>query len=343
VSVRSNGVEGNQPSFEPDVSADGRYVVFHSEASTLVPGDTNAARDVFLHDRRTGTTRRVSVHSNGGQANSQSTRPAISADGRTVVFESRASNLVAGDSNDEDDVFVHDLVTGRTRLVSVRSNGAQGDTISELPDISGGGRFVVFRSPATNLVGGDSNDAADIFLHDRRTGRTRRISVDSNGAQSDADSEVSAISANGRFIAFDSVATNLVGNDSNGQRDVFVHDRRTGKTRRVSLRSNGAEVSDFSRSPSITANGRFVAFESNATDYVPNDTNGQQDVFLHDRRTATTRRVSVRAGGGQGNHASYEAGLSGDGRWVAFTSQASNLVSSDTNGAPDIFVRGPLR
>lgn len=344
VSVRSNGSQGNDSSTHPDISGDGRFVAFQSEASDLVPGDTNGTSDVFVHDRRSGQTRRVSVRSNGSQGNGQSTDPAISGDGRYVAFVSRASDLVKGDTNSVDDVFVHDRLSGRTRRVSVRTSGLQADEASDLADISADGRLVAFEADATNLVAGDTNAESDIFVHDLRTGRTTRVSVRSNGAQGiGGGAENPAISASGRYVAFDSSAENLVGPDSNGEQDIFVHDRRTGRTRRVSLRSDGSQLSDFSSEPSLSANGRYVVFTSNASDLVSNDTNGQQDVFLKDRASDKVRRVSVRTGGAQADHASIGAAISDDGRFVAFESTATDLVANDTNALRDVFVRGPLR
>jgi Tol biopolymer transport system component len=179
ISLGLDGAQGNGPSFEPAISADGRFVAFQSEATNLVPGDSNSAPDVFVRDRRTGRTSRVSVRSDGAQANGPSAIPSISADGRFVTFYSDATNLVSGDTNDQGDVFVHDRQTGTTRRVSVGPNGTQGDVSSQTSAISADGHFVAFWSLATNLVPGDTSDQGDVFLRDRekRTTRLGRVDV----------------------------------------------------------------------------------------------------------------------------------------------------------------------
>jgi Tol biopolymer transport system component len=348
VSVSSSGRQGNNESGAPSISANGRFVAFASDASNLVPGDTNDGIDVFVRDLRTGETRRVSVSSSGAQGNHRSGAPSMSADGRFVAFWSYASNLVDGDTNRSRDVFVHDLRTGETRRASVSSSGAQANGASFNPSISADGRFVAFVSPASNLVDGDTNGAYDVFVHDLRTGKTRRVSVSSSGAQANASgffplSAYPSISADGRFVAFDSPAPNLVRRDTNRRPDVFIHDLRTGETRLVSVSSRGRQGNKKSFNPSISAAGHFVAFKSYATDLVRHDTNASRDVFVHGLRTGKTRRVSVSSRGRQGNKDSGTPSISADGRFVAFASDAPNLVPGDTNRAFDVFRRGPLR
>ena len=338
VSVPSDGTQGNDYSDEPSISADGRFVAFWSYATNLVPGDMNGYSDIFVHDRQTGETTRVSVASDRTEGNGGSYRPSISADGRFVAFYSYASNLVPDDKG-HDDVFVHDRQTGATTRVSVASDGTQANGHSHIPSVSADGRFVAFYSYASNLVPGDTNGTHDIFVHDRQTGETTRVSVASDGAQANSYSYVSAISADGRFVAFESYASNLVPADTNGGYDIFVHDRQTGQTTRVSVASDGAEGNQTSEQPSISAHGRFVAFRSSASNLVPGDMNGWLDVFVHDRQTGETTRVSVASDGTQGNNWSSSASISGDGRVVAFESHASNLVPGDTNGYKDVFVR----
>ena len=214
------------------------------------------------------TTERVSVASNGGQADSSSVNPAVSADGRFVAFESDASNLVGGDTNGLNDIFVHDRQTGTTERVSVATGGTEANGVSYTPAISADGRFVAFYSNATNLVGGDTNGTSDVFVHDRQTGTTERVSVATGGAEANGGSSTAAISADGRFVAFHSDATNLVSGDTNGARDIFVHDRQTGTTERVSVATGGAQANSGSANPAISADGRFVAFYSVATNLV---------------------------------------------------------------------------
>lgn len=322
------------------ISADGRFVAFQSEARSIVPNDMNLRGDVFVRDLVTLTTTRVSVSSDGDEADDASYFPAISSDGRFVAFESVATNLVPDDTNGGSDVFVHDRTTKTTMRVSVSSDGAQGTLASYAPTISADGRFVAFESGATNLVPNDTNQMADVFVHDLVTHTTSRVSVNSEGEQT--DNRVigdPAISANGRFVAFWSDAPTLVPKDTNDAPDVFVHDLRAGKTRMVSINSGGEHGNSNSLHPAISANGRFVAFESWATNLVRNDTNGETDVFVRDRKTRTTRRVSLRFDGDQAEDGSYTPAISAHGRFVAFVSFAETVVPNDTNGRGDVFVR----
>jgi Tol biopolymer transport system component len=344
VSVASDGTQANGGSYDPVISADGRCVAFVSGASNLVAGDTNAKQDVFVRDRVTGATARVSVASDGTQANESNFGESISADGRYVAFYSVASNLVAGDTNGTSDVFVHDRVTGATTRVSVATGGAQADSFNDSGPsaISADGRYVAFESYASNLVAGDTNGQWDAFVRDRVTGATTRVSVASDGAQANNDSSAPVISADGRFVAFYSVASNLVAGDTNGKKDVFVHDRVTGATTRVSVAIGGTQVNGDSVQPVTSADGRYVAFQSLASNLVAGDTNGTWDVFVHDRVTGATTRVSVATAGTQANGGSGGASISADGRYVAFGSDASNLVAGDTNARSDVFVRDRL-
>ncbi len=337
VSVAGDGTQGNSGSTVAAVSADGRYVAFESLASNLVSGDTNGVRDIFVHDRQTGQTARVSVAGNGTQANGNSFAPALSADGRYVAFESAASNLVSDDTSSREDVFVHDRQTGQTARVSVASDGTEANGRSARPTLSADGRYVAFHSVASNLVSGDTNDFIDVFVHDRQTGQTTRVSVASDGTQANGSSFVAVISADGRYVAFESEASNLISGDT-GVRDIFVHDRQTGQTTRVSVTSNGTQANGSSFAADISADGRYVAFESAASNLVSGDTNGQRDIFMHDRQTGQTTRVSIASDGTQANNNSFASALSTNGRYVAFESLASNLVSGDTNSVRDIFV-----
>jgi Tol biopolymer transport system component len=218
-------------------------------------------------------TRLVSKTSGGTPANGDSFNPSISSSGRYVAFDSLATNLPGDDS--VFDVFVHDRETGKTRLVSKRSDGTPANGGSFDPSISGSGRYVAFDSFATNLPGDDS--FTDVFVHDRNTGKTRLVSKRSNGTPANGDSFDPSISGSGRYVAFESNATNLPGDDSFG--DVFVHDRETGKTRLVSKRSNGTPANGDSFNPSISSSGRYVAFDSLATN-LPGG-GGQRRIYLH--------------------------------------------------------------
>jgi Tol biopolymer transport system component len=341
VSVDSSGAQGNGGSYSASISPDGRYVAFESQDSKLVSGDTNGLDDVFVHDRLTGTTERVSVDSSGVEGNGVSGNASISADGRYVAFNSLASNLVIGDTNGFSDVFVRDRLTGTTERVSVGPGGTEGNNPSGLPWISADGRYVAFESNASNLVSGDTNGFTDIFVRDRIAGTTERVSVNSAGTQTNEPAHNVSISADGRYVAFWSYATNLVPGDTNLFADVFMRDRLTGMTERVSIATNGAQgnLESFISAGSISVDGRYVAFESSAMNLVPGDTNGRWDIFVRDRQTGTTERVSVATSGAQGNGGSYIPSISADGRYVAFNSESSNLVSDDTNVGLDDFVR----
>jgi len=284
------------------------------------------------------------------QGNDYSAAYSFSADGLCVAFWSRATNLVAGDTNSQPDCFVHDLTGSTTERVSVTSSGGQAAYESNSPCLSGDGRFVAFGSRAFNLVSGDTNNTWDIFVRDRQLGTTERVSVDSNGVQGNLTSMGSgdprmgpSISEDGRFVAFVSNATNLAAGDTNGSLDIFVHDRRSGATERVSVGSSGAQGNDMSLSAWISADGRYVAFDSAATNLVAGDTNGYQDVFVHDRLSGATERISLDSAGLQGDDNSSLPCLSPDGRLVTFWSWASNLVQNDWNGEADVFLHERLR
>jgi Tol biopolymer transport system component len=341
VSVASDGTQANNntDSEQAPLSADGRYVAFASEASNLVADDSNARKDIFVHDRQSATTMRVSLASDGTQGNDHSYKPSLSTDGRYVAFHSYASNLVAGDSNSVLDIFVHDRDSGTTTRVSVNSDGVQGNNNSEAPSLSADGRYVAFYSQASNLVAVDGNGVIDLFVHDRQSATTMRVSLASDGTEGNNVSSAPAISADGRYVAFHSYANNLVAGDSNSAGDIFVHDRDSGTTTRVSLDSDGTQGDNHSRTPSISADGRYVAFGSDASNLVTGDTNGTADLFLHDRQTGETTLVSAGLDG-TAVGVSRTAAISADGRYVAFHSDAGiYLVMEETNGYSNIFVR----
>jgi Tol biopolymer transport system component len=346
VSVNSAGNPGNDSSYGLSISANGRFVAFASEASNLVPGDTNNYTDIFVRDLLTNTTTRVSVDSTGNQGNGASRGPFISADGRFVGFLSNAFNLVPRDTNGLIDLFVRDLLTNTTTRISVDSAGNQGNEFSFYGSFSGDGRFVAFQSAATNLVPGDTNSRFDIFVRDLLTNTTTRVSLDSAGNQGDGGSVNPSFSGDGRFVAFSSNASNLVPGDTNNKEDIFVRDLLTNTTTRVSVDSAGNQGSGGEAIGgfrlSISADGRFVAFSSSATNLVPGDTNNSRDIFVRDTRSNTTTRVSVGSAGNQGNGDSDNPSISADGRFVAFSSNASNIVPEDTNNRGDIFVRDLL-
>lgn len=344
VSVTDAGAEGNGDSYDPAISADGLFVAFTSAADNLVPagGDTNAATDVFVRDCAAGTTERVSVATGGTEANGNSWGAAISADGRFVAFASAADNLVGADTNGTFDVFVRDRQLGTTERVSVSTGGGQSDGTSTAPSMSADGQLITFDSDATNLIGGDLNTTWDVFVHDRGANTTTCVSLTGAGAVGDGQSVGGAISADGRYVLFQSQATNLVADDVNGVCDVFLRDRQTGATERISVSSSGLEADDDSSlhgGRHISADGRYVVFESDATNLVLGDTNSWTDVFLRDRQEGLTTRASLALDWNQPNGNSAASSISSDGQTVVYDADASNLVNNDSNGTQDVFVR----
>jgi Tol biopolymer transport system component len=346
VDVASDGKQARMlPSHGTSISADGRYVVFTSEAGNLVPGDTNEATDVFVHDRQTGATTRASVTSSGAQSVGFSGDGVISADGRFVAFDSYARNLVRHDTNGGQDLFLRDLQAGKTTRIDVSSYGRQTARGSQSgwPGISADGRYVAFASNAPNLVTGDTNRVTDIFVRDRKRGRTVRVSIgprarQARDARSRNGSVLPSISADGRFVAFVSTATNLVSNDTNRMPDVFVRDRSRGRTTRVSVTSSHRQAKMESGVPVISPDGRFVAFSSYSA-LVPGELAGVGQLFVRDLRAGTISLASRSSDGEAGDDSSTAAGFSADGRYLLFSSWARNLVPGDTNGLLDAFVR----
>jgi Tol biopolymer transport system component len=335
-------------------SRNGRYVSFGSIATNIVANDTNGRQDAFVHDRTTGTTERVNISTGGAQANNESFGPAISADGRLVVFTSLASNLVANDTNNDWDVFLRDRTLGTTERVSLGSNGEQGDGGSYYGNLSADGRFVVFGSEATNLVAGDTNGVRDSFIRDRLTGTTERVSVSSAGAQGNEASSRSrchgcsgvlcmscgpetpsaifnqlGVSDDGRIVAFHSHATNLVTGDTNKLPDVFFRDRQLGTTQRVNANSTAGD------DPSISGNGQFIVYK------------GDLGLTVYDVQTGVKERIDVDPSGGPAITNSMGSRhmpdcITPDGRFVVFDHGAFNLVPPDTNDVTDVYRRDRL-
>ncbi len=337
-SVDNAGTEGNDESLYPAVSSDGRYVAFESYASNLVAGDTNSTSDIFVRDTTSGITSRVSVSTASTEGNGFSYNAAINSSGRYVAFESESTNLVANDSNGFMDVFVRDTTNSITSRVSVSTAGTEGNNYSDTPVISPSGRYVAFRSIATNLVANDANGIGDVFVRDTVSSITSRVSVSTAGTEGNSASYEPAISSDGKYVAFTSSGSNLVANDSNAASDVFVRDTVSSITSRVSVSTAGTEGNGSSVSPSVSSDGRYVSFRSSATNLVADDTNGFYDVFVRDTIAGITSRVSVSTAGTESNGHNYVPSISPDGRYVAFRSNASNLVANDTNSRGDIFV-----
>ncbi len=343
VSVSSLGVEGTSASQSASLSGDGRYVAFSSDAPNLVEGDTNS-RDIFVRDRQNGTTDLVSVATDGTQANRPTLFPAISGDGRFVVYESDAANLVEGDTNDASDIFCYDRELGTTFRVSLANDGSEANGDSFTPSTSSDGRYVTFTSLADNLVEGDTNGDRDVFVRDLQAGTTERISVSTEGVEGNSASGglgagPGRISGDGRYAVFGSFASSLTTEDNNLRDDIFLRDRTLGTTVRASVSSDGAEGNDHSLYGDASDDGRYVVFHSASSNLVPEDTNDEIDVFLRDIVAGTTTRISVGLEGAEANDRSEFARISADGSIVTYQSLASNLVAGDTNSLRDIFVQ----
>ena len=343
LSVDSAGGEGLLRSGYPDIADTGRYVVFDSFADNLVIGDNNGTRDVFLRDRSTSTTTMLSWNSSGTSSNGYSVRPRITPSHRFVSFVSGASDLVPGDNNRVADVFVRLLQLGTTELVSVATSGAQANADCDWADLSWDARYVVFQSEADNLVPNDTNGQMDVFVRDRVAGTTIRVSVASDGTQANQDCDYPTISEDGSTVAFSSRASNLVPGDNNGTADIFVHDLASGVTERVTVDSAGNEANGLSFLGILSADGQQVVFLSTASNLIANDTNGFGDIFVRNRTTSVTERISVSTGGAEGNATCFPfVDMSPDGRFIAFTSDATNMVFGDNNIHADIFLRDRL-
>lgn len=343
VSTAADGTQGSGGSANGTLSAGGRFVAFQSQATNLVPGDTNGQPDIFVKDLASGVVTLASTAADGTQANRESYEPSLSGDGRFVVFHSLATNLVPGNTDGTVDLFVKDLATGAITRAATAADGTQGNAGGDSGALSADGRFVAFHSSASNLVPGDTNDRRDVFVKVLSTGAITRASTAADGTQGNSSSIYEpSLSADGRFVAFGSYASNLVLGDTNGQSDIFVKDLTTGAITLASTAADGTKTNAGSSRLSLSGDGHYVAFVSSASNLVAGDTNGADDIFVKNLTTGAITRASTAADGTQANHIHYiylPFSLSADGRFVAFASDASNLVPGDTNGRSDIFVK----
>lgn len=342
-SVSSTGAQADGESSDPSLSGDGRYVAYSSQAVNLVANDDNLSDDIFVYDRQNCQTQRVSVRTDGTQANGASFAPSFSSDGRRLVFDSSASNLVASDNLGFTDVFQRNVPNSQTERASIAHDEEQANSDSfndsTTTTTSADGRYIAFTSLATNLTTvNDTGTLRDVFVRDRFAATTELISVSTTGTQADGVSYWASISEDGRYVAFQSDASNLIPNGISFQFNIFIRDRQTATTTRINGIS-GAAPDALSTNPAISGDGRYVAFSSEATNYVSGDVAGV-DLFLHDRQLGTTVRVTNGAGGG--GFLNQSPALSRDGRFVVFSSDANNLVPNDTNDTSDVFVYNRL-
>ena len=329
------------------VSDNGQFVVFLSYASDLATGDTNGTTDVFLYDRTSGQTTLVSHNaSSNGSGNGSSSDPVISADGNWVAFVSAASNLGPTDNNGTQDVYLWSRATGTISLVSHVAGGASsGNNFSSLPSISDDGSVVAFLSRSTNLIAGMQNayGYTNVYIYDRiNSGAVRLVSHLYNnqlaGATDYQPENPVALSGDGKYIAFQGKSSNFdASNLGYYYGSIYLWDAQSGTNVLVSMPTSGS-ANNASYSPSISDDGKFVTYPSDMSNLVANDNNGTTDIFLYDRIAVANVLVSRTAAGTSGNSSSQDPAISGDGRFVAFSSYAGNLVTGDSNGASDVFV-----
>jgi hypothetical protein len=346
VSVTSDGGEapgsggiGSMPTSA--ISDDGQIVAFSSYSNGLVPGDTNfqtyygipwqTVPDVFIRDRSTGETERVSVGPGDAEGNGRSGDRggiSLSGDGRIVAFMSSATNLVPNDTNGHPDVFVHDRQTGETSRVSISNSGVEAIEGASSMAMSADGRLVAFASSSDNLVDGDTNAGMDVFVHDRATGTTRRVSQGSDGTQFGSSGGYGvAISGDGCAVAFNSTGPDDgTGTTASG---IYVHDCSTNQAKRVSA--------DAANSVSISRNGRYIAYDGGPVTQTGTGGSVTIRVRLLELATNRVRNVDTGLGGTAPDGSSYSPAVSSDGNVVAYSSEASNLVLDDTNSAADVF------
>lgn len=333
------GEANNRSDTALKISRDGRYLAFYSVATNLVPNDTNGRGDIFVADRSTGNVELVSVSTSEVQHTGSVGSFDISGNGRYVAFSCSDDALVANDSNGESDILIRDLQEGTTELVSVRTNGAQGNGASVAPSVSYDGRYVAFVSYATNLVNSDGNGVHDVFVRDRLSGITTIESVNTTGQEANDYSQNPSISDDGSKLAFESPATDIIANDTNGQFDVFVRDRIAGMTEAASVNSSEVLSAGGAVFPVLSGDGTCVAFFGVADDLDDTDMNGIFDIFVRDMEAGTTEIVSV-GNNGEVNGTTTIMGttISDDGRFAGFQT-TSALDSDDMNSDQDVFIR----
>lgn len=346
VSQSSSGVTTTRDSYLPNMSADGRLVAFASEDVHLVQPDANGDEtDVFIRNMATGKTKLLSKSTNGVQGDGFSFAPSISADGRFVVFASDARNLIDGQTmGHQRQIYLRDRFKGTTRLVSKNRKGVPGNDGSNSPVISADGKWIAFRSRATNLSGKKEKGFNQVFATHRKTGLTLMVSVTDKGVPGNGDSEYPAISADGRFVTFVSEAADLSKKaDTRGFEDVFVRDTKRRKTELVSQSTGGRIGNEYSGQPAISGSGRFIVFESRASNLIKRDRNGKDcsDIYIRDRAKGTTRLASVFPGGLQSNGSngcSRGPDISRGGRYVAWGDDATR-IGKDNYPGHDVFIR----
>lgn len=325
------------------LSAGGQSAVLASGDFREIAGDSNSASDIFLFQSGSGLSR-ISNNPGGTAANGASISPAISQDGQIAAFVSSASDLVSNDSNNSSDIFVYDIGSGAITRVSQRSDGTQANGPSHSPALSADGRFVAFVSTATNLdsLRSDTNSLPDIFVHDRNAGTTARVNLAPGSSQANGASSSPVVYGHGSddfYVVFSSAADNLVSNDENQAADIFFYDSAGAGIELLSIRANGTQGDGASTAPHMSSDGRYVVFQSTATNLVTNDSNNASDIFWLDRNTpGSLERVSLSTAGTDSNGSSGSPKVSNDGSYILFVSDATNLINNDVNAVADIFM-----
>lgn len=336
ISEAATGGFPNDLSFPSALSYDGKHAAFSSSASNLVNGLTTTTKNIYVRDIEAGTSMIASIKADGTLANNHSESADISGNGNIVAFDSYASNLVNADTNGKIDIFLKNMTTGELQIIS-RPDSGESNGNSKTPAISSDGKTVAFISDASNLVSGDTNGVADAFVFHVDTQTMERVSVSSSGTEGNGRTWQIGISANGRYVVFTSDSDNLVANDSEGERDVFVRDLKNNTTIRVSTSQSGQGFAGMSRNPDISADGRIVAFANSSVSNREVPGSGMK-IYVKDTETGSVKQIDI----GTDNTSylpSYDPYLSYAGDRIAFLSQTGNLVSGDTNGKFDAFLK----
>lgn len=339
VSVRFDGEQTLRRSNNPAVSAQGRFVAFSSRARIVEESANLAARQIFLRDMSTGSSTLLSRARGGGGGDGDSDWPSISSDGTRIVYSSGSTNLVCGDTNGYPDIFMYDAATGATTLISHAPNGDPANLDSHSPSISDDGTHVAFTSSSTNLVP-DSGTFDGVYVYDIAAKTTQLVTHAPDGAPADYYGGYNpSISGDGRLVTYRSASSNLVSDDTNNHDDIFLYDTRSDTNQLINRTPNGGLANADSGPSVISTDGTRVAYYSYANNLVADDDpNFVADVFVYDIATESTVLISRATDGGPGNRDSFYPSISGDGSLVAYTSDSSDLVRKDPNGASDIFV-----
>lgn len=338
-SINEGGIKANSPVGSIGVSGDGVRVVFSTAATNLDPADTDRKSDIYVKDLATGSVVLASTSDTGVKGNADSVAAALSADGTSVAFQSKATNLDPADTSDDYDVYVKNLVTGNLVLASTAANGVKGNRTSELPDLSADGTVVAFSSHANNLDPVDPDTTVDVYVKNVVTGDIAVVSTSDEGVKGNDRSDGVDLSADGGTVAFTSFATNLDPSDPGGGEDLYLKNLATGDILRPDASDTGVQANSGSYGASLSADGRIVVFRTNATNLDPADNDTTADVYAKNLDTGDLTLASTSDTGVKSNEQSYGAVLSDDGSTVTFVSFATNLDPADTDAGNDVYAK----